>query len=203
MRKLGPGSKPQVLTDNEQAWTAEFMTDPDAPFTHYKKKAIKDALLARCHDKCAYCEDYFSGSFEEVEHIKPKKDKRFMHLVVDWDNLTMACRRCNGSKLQKWDDAHPFVHVYNEDPEDHISFRDGIPVPITPRGKTTIDHAALDRAELVKQRTQVLRDIALCLHAAADDPAMGAGLKKLFEREHCGEGGRFSTCVKQFLATRP
>jgi uncharacterized protein (TIGR02646 family) len=111
MIKLLKGDKPQVLKDNAATWgktlvdkkaRGEKPTDPDK--ARYRHPDIKVALIAETHGKCAYCESKLLHiAYGDIEHITPKSVK--IELSVEWQNLTLACDRCNTNKgplLFRW-----------------------------------------------------------------------------------------------------
>ena len=80
------------------------------------------------HGKCCYCEDKIprTGHNKEVEHFRPKR--KFPCLTNDWSNLLLACRRCNGTKGDKFpksQDDEPLLLDPSDpidNPEDHVDF---------------------------------------------------------------------------------
>ncbi|KPA17520.1 hypothetical protein MHK_002267 [Candidatus Magnetomorum sp. HK-1] len=74
----------------------------DSFFTPKNKTAIKEALSAIYHNKCAYCEcNPTVGSYTEIEHYRPKKGGYYW-LAFEWSNLLLSCTRCNKSKSNKF-----------------------------------------------------------------------------------------------------
>ena len=81
MIKINKGTKPKILEDNAQQWTAEYLAalkqPPPVPShikSRYQNSEIKDALEKETHGKCAYCEskfnpkrnDSFNGRYSEI-----------------------------------------------------------------------------------------------------------------------------------------
>lgn len=71
----------------------------------YKKDDIKDKLNSYYYHKCAYCEQRVEQI--HVEHYRPKKEKgldsyAYYWLAFSWDNLLVACPKCNGYKGNKF-----------------------------------------------------------------------------------------------------
>lgn len=75
----------------------------------YGDPAIKGELLAAQHGKCAYCEIRIESEYGAVDHYRPKGGVRqtraalpttpgYFWLAYAWDNLLVACSRCNTSK---------------------------------------------------------------------------------------------------------
>jgi len=100
-----------------------------------------------------YCESKISHTYYgDVEHIKPKA--KFPHLKNVWENLGYVCAQCNGSKANKWNDDHPFVNPFDEDPVQFLAplgafvyQRGG-----SERGEYTWREIALNRPALLLQR---------------------------------------------------
>ncbi|AHD02961.1 HNH endonuclease [Leisingera methylohalidivorans] len=158
MRKLSKGPKPQVLLDNEEQWKKELMDaiasgdkEEIAKKTkRYGHKDIKDALVAENYGKCAYCEAYVRHvSHGDIEHISPKSKAR--EKTFDWNNLTLACERCN----QKKSDAEGVIDPHVDAPEDHLLFLAAVVRGRTTKGMRSIKPTRgldLNRTELVERR---------------------------------------------------
>lgn len=102
-------------------FTAEFQASKksvwNAPF-------IRKRLLALSNAKCAYCETNIAeeSKYMEVEHFRSKSD--FPNLVVDWDNLLPACKRCNVQKGTYNVEAEGMiVNPFLDEPRDHLYFQ--------------------------------------------------------------------------------
>lgn len=72
----------------------------------YKADDVKDKLETLYHNKCAYCEQHIESY--HVEHYRPKrafthstaqKHSGYHWLALSWDNLMLACPRCNEKKV--------------------------------------------------------------------------------------------------------
>jgi uncharacterized protein (TIGR02646 family) len=66
----------------------------------YAQKDIKDALDEKMFQgKCAYCEAKIMHiDYGDIEHFRPKHT--FPLLAVEWGNLLLACRVCNGAEFK-------------------------------------------------------------------------------------------------------
>ncbi|MGB0862514.1 MAG: retron system putative HNH endonuclease [Saprospiraceae bacterium] len=62
----------------------------------YKPKKVKESLDKIYHKKCAYCEKSLKDADRHVEHYRPKVP--YFWLAFSWDNLLIACKRCNEFK---------------------------------------------------------------------------------------------------------
>lgn len=78
-------------------------------FSRYKSAAVKTALEAMFHGKCAYCESYYAQSQPvDVEHYRPKGKvdgveghPGYWWLGMDWTNLLPSCIDCNRARRQR------------------------------------------------------------------------------------------------------
>lgn len=64
-----------------------------APRTYEDYTHARSDLVQAIGNFCSYCERPFP---EDVEHKLPKA--RYPDLKVEWDNLLLACKSCNGTK---------------------------------------------------------------------------------------------------------
>jgi len=94
---------PQVLKNNTQRWTSLFING--APFTwHGKQKILLTELKLMSQNHCAFCDDLLYpvvGEIGEIEHFRPKEN--YKYLAFAWANLYPICRRCNGTKNDRFD----------------------------------------------------------------------------------------------------
>jgi uncharacterized protein (TIGR02646 family) len=117
---------------------------------------IKTALLLMSNSKCAYCECKINveSKYMEVEHYRPKKE--FPDLVVTWENLLPACKRCNGYKSYANPEVERFIDPSIDEPRTHIRIFNFLLEDKTPEGKNTIDIIYLnDYDKLVSERFQL------------------------------------------------
>ena len=127
--------------------------------------------------KCAYCESaIIHVMYPHIEHFKPKSN--YPELCFEWNNLLLACGVCNGARFKgdKFPESSnngPFVNPVSENPELFFDFdwdnKTGIanilPKNGNPRGATTIKEIGLNRMDLVRHRSKVVRKmvfIAIC-----------------------------------------
>jgi uncharacterized protein (TIGR02646 family) len=105
--------------------------------------------------RCMYCED---SAGHQVDHRWPQS--RHPERTFCWDNLLLACARCNGHKLAQFPlDEHNrplLIDPTAEDPGEHLvhSHRQGMILVKdgSPKGTATIDVLKLNRWELVRGR---------------------------------------------------
>ena len=70
----------------------------------YSPEAVKTALGALYHEKCAYCESTVKQvAALQVEHYRPQNGvledanhKGYFWLALEWSNLVLGCPACNG-----------------------------------------------------------------------------------------------------------
>ena len=119
----------QRTHDVRKKMVAEGLYSKDAD-SLYKAPDVKEKLENLYHSKCAYCEQ----EIEEyhVEHYRPKrglhtKDTKkyrqhngYPWLSLSWDNLMLACDKCNEKKGNKFDilgDEIPIKDIPQNDSE--------------------------------------------------------------------------------------
>lgn len=65
--------------------------------SRYRYSDVKAKLSSIYHNKCAFCEQRIEQY--HVEHYRPKKGGgSYYWLAFSWDNLLLACPKCNSSK---------------------------------------------------------------------------------------------------------
>lgn len=168
MIKLKKRAKPNVLVQNEQSWTTEYVncikngeTPSDTVKYRYKHRDIKKELEKETHGKCAYCESKITHTeYGDIEHILPKNKNARPDLYVNWNNLTLACTLCNrDGKRDYYDPKAPLVNPYIDDPDDCFIFVGNIIHYKNAQGKRTIEIIKLNRAALAAQRKEILDGI--------------------------------------------
>jgi uncharacterized protein (TIGR02646 family) len=144
----------------------------------YQHKDIKTALKHMFAGKCAYCESQVLHiDFGDIEHFRPKA--LFPNLCFEWNNLLLACGRCNSNenKGEQFPEPHeggPLVNPVEEEPGDFFEFVFDLQtgtanvIPKVIRGVTTEKVLGLNRLDLVKHRSDKIRHIAFCALKARD-----------------------------------
>lgn len=201
MRRLTKSAKPQALVNNEARWTSEFPSAQtnSAAATRYQHKDIRDALNAECSGKCAYCEGVVDHvSFTHIEHILPKSKKP--DLVVAWENLTLACPRCNIHKGEYMDSSDPLLNPYEDDVESELLFNLATPVPVSSAATTTVRVLQLDRPGLVFQRYRLIASIMELLRSAKIDQVAASRQRTLgLILAHLSNHAEYISAVRAFL----
>ncbi len=168
--------KPAVLKNKAAIWKREIRlarTEAARKTAQdkYKHDEIKQALVKMFHGKCAYCEsEIMHIDYGHTEHFKPKSIPAYYRLAVDWNNLLLACGRCNGAenkgtKFPLADKGGPLVNPVNEYPSRHLRF-DYDPklklanvLGISKRGETTRIILGLNRRKLLEHRSKFVRKL--------------------------------------------
>lgn len=168
MHKVTRTSEPDSLRQNKAQWTQELLDEikrckgkykdvSDTYKNRYRQQDVKDSLETMFSNLCCFCETKIGASgFERIEHLKPKSLTRFHHLCFEWENLNWSCEICNSSKSNHWDDLNPILDPSVDDVTIHLKFCYDMLDSLTLRGRTTIDHCQLNRANLVKARAAIL-----------------------------------------------
>jgi uncharacterized protein (TIGR02646 family) len=169
MIRLSKGRKPEILTQKQEEWTkallAAIKSDEKPTETikgRYRHPQIKTAIVDETYGKCAYCESKVRHiAHGDIEHIIPKSIEP--QLTFEWDNMTLACDRCNENKSDHFANHDDLVDPYAVNPDDHF-FIEGplvLPVPGDEAAELTEKTIKLNRLELVemrKKRIQSLHD---------------------------------------------
>lgn len=109
MRAFRRAPAPAVLLEHAADWTAAWVASTGRfRWPQHQgqpvNRLLEPALLEQTQHHCAYC-DHFPlrvDAMPEIDHFRPKGS--FRALAFDWANLYGACRLCNGTKLERWDD---------------------------------------------------------------------------------------------------
>ncbi|MDI9364974.1 MAG: hypothetical protein QM541_08480 [Flavobacterium sp.] len=185
--------KGSVLVEKMKAEYAAGVMQFEIDRTVYADANVKATLVKIQNYKCCYCEAKIGHIDDgDVEHFRPKKAYKqseddelhrpgYYWLSYDWDNLLLACTKCNGrnkenlfpimetsvrasSHLMNVGDELPvFIHPVLENPELFITFDNNVPKPIDGnyRGRMTIKYLGLDRPLLNEDRGEKLDDLKL------------------------------------------
>lgn len=168
MKKLIKVEEPAVLVAKGEALYQAYL-DSGGTTRPWSHKDIKAALVQETGGNCAYCEgEILAVSYGDVEHILPKD--LFPEKVLVWNNLTLACSRCNGSKSSKYDAALEFVNPYVDRIEDHLLFLGAFVYDVSDRGFYTVEELKLNDAHRVENRALTLRNFELLVRRYEDAP---------------------------------
>ena len=208
MIRLIDGPRPEVLVENGEAWTDEYVnwrenrvgTEP----RRYAHPEIRSALEAETISKCAYCEGRIDDvAYNNIDHKRPKD--QHPTLVCAWENLTIACPRCNTNKSNYDDPDCPLLDPYIDDVEEEVAF--GGPMAL-PRGgdraSVTITLLKLNRPGLILSRTEILKNLYRLLDLAERAASVPAALRSLWLEIDAmtAATGEFASACRQFLAAQ-
>jgi uncharacterized protein (TIGR02646 family) len=202
------GAEPDVLRINKSAWTEEFMRlvaeGRGASFTRYRIPAIKDAILAETHKKCAYCESKMRHvAYGDVEHVLPKTARP--DLVVEWSNLTLACDRCNTNKGTYFSEHEPLVHPHEDEPEQHLLFAGPMAMSVVGdrKGERTLLRLDLNHTSLVERRMEKLLALKEQIERWHElDDGSDRDLFARMIRSQAEDAEEYAATARDFLADR-
>jgi len=134
-------------------------------FLKYDELDVKQKLTEMFHDKCAYCESFYSVTgLLEIEHFRPKAQVQqarsvpnsrtgYYWLAWDWNNLLPSCHNCNCA-------MYHYV-VGGEDPEVLVLRGKGNLFPLLVEDTRIIHH---------ENKDSLSTEIPLLLNPCEDDP---------------------------------
>lgn len=156
----------------------------------YGHKNVKAALTSLQNGKCCFCESRIVDvGHGDIEHYRPKGGYKqisgeelhkpgYFWLAYDWNNLLLACKRCNGASnkgnlfplkdpskraqhngLSIADEEPLLINPSVMDPQEHISFHQEVAKGITPEGKVSVEVLGLNR--LQESRLKVLNNLKM------------------------------------------
>ncbi|MGO8676385.1 MAG: retron system putative HNH endonuclease [Limisphaerales bacterium] len=209
--------KPGILVRKETKWKAAIhgASTPNARKNaqhRYEHKEIKAALVRMFHGKCAYCESSITHfDYGHIEHFKPKAIPAYFELAVEWNNLLLACGRCNGTenkgiKFLGPAEGGPLVNPAEENPADHLRFDFDLGTRLanvlgsTERGETTWKTLGLNRPELVRRRSDFVKKLWV-IGARYYDDAEAREIIDLAVRDSA-EYAAFARELKHFIDSR-
>ncbi|MBB6053665.1 retron system putative HNH endonuclease [Armatimonas rosea] len=192
-------AKPAILVANEALWLAELLaaTSPEerkAKQDRYRHVEIKLALEAMFHGKCAFCEACITHvAYSDIEHFRPKA--HFEHLTFVWENLLLACPRCNqGHKRDHFplapDGTSLLLDPTKDNPTEHLHFRwhaqsnTSVVLGKTTRGRTTRRLLGLNRSNLRDERDKQVKRLAVLATYATSDPKAKQILCEAMQANH-------------------
>lgn len=182
MIQVARTNKPEILNKKQVEWQSalnkaisESQNDNslanrkkiDLAFSKYNHKQVKDSLKIMFSGKCAYCESHITHiGYGHIEHFRPKS--KFPELCFEWSNFMLGCEICNGKQYKgdKFPERHeggPFVNPVDEEPDDFFEFEfdsetgTANVIPKDRRALTTEEMLGLNRPELVKRRSSIVR----------------------------------------------
>ncbi|MFD2787033.1 HNH endonuclease [Hymenobacter rubripertinctus] len=211
MVKIDKKPEPIVLANNKNHWTTLLMGHiargevvPSSLSSNYNQTEVKSILKEESRGKCMYCESNVSHvAYEHIEHIKPKAKDKYPDLTFEWNNLGLACPKCNINKSDNYDDNLPFINPYSEDPELSL-FSLGpwiYPMPGNDRGFITEQTIQLNRVDLIEKRLERINEIRRLIELYVRQK--NDLLKNILKDEIIKEvqpNKPYSMCTKQLLS---
>ncbi len=104
-RLPGPG----WLKEKSQQWQQECKVGNANPGSidfgeKEKREEVVDTLSDMTKEHCSFCDAFPMGKMLEdtIEHFRPKA--KFPELAYEWENLFLACRKCQKAKRDKFDE---------------------------------------------------------------------------------------------------
>lgn len=193
----------------------------------YGHKTVKDELKRIQHGKCCFCESKVSHiAHGDVEHFRPKTayfiddDPTLIYpgyywLAYDYSNLFFACQICNQTFKKNYfpleEEAnrcrsHEFdldkevtllIHPENDDPAEHIAFRDEIAFPVggSAKGEKTIERTGLNRPLMVEARRTFLDTARVVANLAKTNIPEANEAKSLLENL-CRNDKQYSQMIR-------
>ena len=188
MIRLQKLAEPMSLQQNRERWTAELLqaiNDGDVNLIRQRKKRynqedVKNQLKIETKEKCAYCESKITVvAHGDIEHVTPKSVAP--ERTFEWDNLTFACQICNQNKSDKEGMFDP----YTGDIDEIVFLVPPILVGRSDQTRRTIILLDLNRAALIEDRTEHIKNYSLMLEAIdrMDDNDVREVMIRQLERE--------------------
>ena len=215
MIRLKKSAKPKILAENADKWTKLYCDciaqgcKPDKTLaTKYNHPTIKKALEHETNEKCAYCESKITHVYHgDIEHILPKNKNARPDLCFEWDNLTLACAKCNQSgKGDYYNVALPLINPYTDYPEKHFQALGAFIFNTVgdERAIITEKTLGLNRTPLVERRKKRIDDIEPLLEIWYNTDSRSPRKVILEDQLHIeyGKDKEFSFTIKQHLSYR-
>lgn len=169
---------------------------------NYKNQDNKQALFSSTYGKCMYCESkIIHTEYGDVEHIKPKS--KYPQLEFSWDNLGIACTKCNRKyKNDNYDEDNPIVNPYDEEPLDYMIAIGALLFPKQgcERGEITINNLGLNRPALIEKRQEKINLIDKAIKACFRTSNNNLKANAIIELKREGDANNeFSMFIKAFI----
>jgi uncharacterized protein (TIGR02646 family) len=209
MRNIPKLPEPAVLSQNKSEWTAAFLSNPsETTQNRYRHPEIKAKLLTETNSKCVYCESKIGHNCAgDIEHKVPKAKRP--ELIMDWNNMTIACNECNRRKGQYYDPDCMFLDPNSDDVENLVQHVGPLVFnrPGDTRGEVTVRILELNlatRNSLIERKFEKLESIwNLCNQVAKEcNPVLKNFLLKDLS-EACDVSSEFSGMVKTYVEELP
>lgn len=217
--------KPKILEKHESSWTdkiKELKAKYDANSTKtnkelldkaikkYNHRNIKETLEAMFNGKCAFCESFIQNvDFGDIEHFRPKSI--FPELAVKWENLVLACKKCNGSgqKGNNWpltSSGGILIDPCIDDPNNFFDFEFdettlvSIVKPKNERGEISEKCYGLNKHELLVDRNKYVKMLIVIAKRYSQDVEAKEILEEAITNK--GEYSAFAKVIKSKYVVR-
>jgi len=119
MMKCNRSATPDFLETHGATWSSDWVSkceDSDenksSKFSwgshsgKYINHLILEHLRGMTSNHCSYCDGYPLNvtGFETIDHFKPKGKGEYPELSYIWNNLYLACEKCQGHKKSRYED---------------------------------------------------------------------------------------------------
>ena len=192
-----------MLAENGDAWGREYALarDNGHPLPErYRTATVRAALRTATRGKCAYCESRIEHvSYAHIEHICPKSVVPL--LVCVWDNLTLACERCNKNKGNYYSEDAPLLNPYVDDVQGELVFCGPMAIDRSDRARLTISKLKLNRSDLLFQRHEVLQAVVNILDlisACQGNAALREALREELS-DKLNADAEYASCAQCFV----
>ncbi len=182
-------AKPNVLVQNAENWTTEYLQAKENYNNlktsesknilknienRYKHIEVKASLKTMFQKKCAFCESHITHiDYGQIEHFKPKS--KYPEFCFEWNNFLLSCAICNGKsnkgdKFPLENENGSFINPVDENPNEFFKFEfDEVTnkfliFPKNERAFTTIKELGLNRENLSEFRTNELSKITFVIN---------------------------------------
>jgi len=158
--RLHKGPPPDILVQKAAEWTREYKdalaanTMTETIRYRYRHADIKAALRRDSHNKCIYCEsDIATGETDHIHPVSKCPDE-----IVEWANLALVCKECNGNKKDYYASAEPLINPFIDEPSEHFEFLGPLVVEVLgdALGLRTRKQIQLNRPDLLQKRAKRL-----------------------------------------------
>jgi len=121
------------------------------------RELIKDDLLLKQREQCAYCEKKIKKENLTIEHVSPR-DKEHK-LECEYSNLVLSCQSNNSCDRykgnRKWEDR--YIHPVLNDPREYFEFSyNGEILSLANSAKDTIEFLNLNNDSLIRLRKHII-----------------------------------------------
>ncbi|MHC4259685.1 MAG: retron system putative HNH endonuclease [Planctomycetota bacterium] len=220
MRKVTRLSAPGPFEKGAPQWTKALLEKiqecerngtrvPKRVYNRYRRDDVKERLDEMYRGLCCYCEGRIGVvEFGHIEHRMPKR--KFPKHTYNWENLHLACTRCNVNKGTKYSRKYPILDAVKDEIAGYLTYevdRRGVwPKARRRRGETTIRHVGLTDERLRANWNEVFNEAIGVIGNINQEGPDGAGVAKLMaelaEMRKDEYGSIVEYAVERYLRTQ-